>query len=266
MNASSEATPDDAPPQTGRPSFWRRLGDWFKPPSHPPPEGITQSWDDLRTALGTPEHDVVEELLAEAKAAYQEVTERADSAERRATTIQGAVAIAASLALAGGSLLLDASGTPSHPWEIAISVGFALTVVLFGVAAWRAFLVTWPRFMWSSPAVTDIPRHVQEPDADAIKLKRTCDLLIAYGHNESVASLKVSLLRQAVHWLMSALVALSVVAVLVAAYAIDGSPTRPAPTTGECVSARHQYWRSCASQKQVHIPQRDRRRHHGGDD
>jgi hypothetical protein len=89
--------------------------------------------------------------------------------------------------------------------------------------------VTWPRFLWVAPAVTDIIGHAATPSADPIKLQRTSDLLIAYGRNDGIARLKLRLLGQAVRWLMSALVALRIVAILFAAQAIAGSPAHPTP-------------------------------------
>lgn len=234
MSASPERKGPVAPatPGNNTPSLWQRGWEWVKPPSSPPPLYFSIKSNELLSQLGTPDTVVVEELLAEANAAYREAGERAESAERRATTIQGSIAIAASLALAGGSLLLDSTGTPSHLWEIAISAGFALTVLLLVIAAWRAFLVTWPRFLWASPAVADITDHAKMPSADAIKLQRTSDLLVAYGRNDSVARLKLALLGQAVGWLMSALAVLSIVAIMLAAYAIAGSPAHSTQTGG----------------------------------
>ena len=203
---------------------WRqRLREWIKPQPSPAPLRFNTTSQELLSQLGTPSAAVVDELVSEANAAYEEAGVRAESAERRATTIQGSIAIASSLTLAGGSLLLNAAKVPSHPWYIAISVGFAVTVLCLAVAAWRAFLVTWPRFLWASPAVVDILEHAGEPTAETIKLRRTSDLLVAYGRNDSIARVKLDLLGQAVRWLMSALALLAVLAIMLAAYAIDRS-------------------------------------------
>lgn len=210
-------------PQTVLLARWQRIREWFRPQSSPAPLRFNAKSQDVLSQLGTPSAAVVDELLAEAKAAYEEAGIRAESAERRATTIQGSIAIASSLTLAGGSLLLNAGKVPSHRWYIAISVGFAVTVICLAVAAWRAFLVTWPRFLWASPAVAEIVEHAGEPSAETIRLRRTSDLLVAYGRNDSIARLKLDLLGQAVRWLMSALALLAVLAMMLAAYAIDRS-------------------------------------------
>lgn len=216
------AIPDEVP-EAKTLSRWQRVCEWIRPQSSPTPLRFNETSQDVLSQLGTPNAAVIDELLAEANAAYQEVEVRAESAERRATTIQGSIAIASSLTLAGGSLLLGSGKVPSHPWYIAISVGIALTVVFLAVAAWRAFLVTWPRFLWASPAVVEIVEHANQPSAEAIRLQRISDLLVAYGRNDSIARLKLDLLGQAVRWLMSALVLLAVLAIMLAAYVIDRS-------------------------------------------
>jgi hypothetical protein len=239
----SDSAPQEKAPVTSatvdirKRSLRQRVREWVRPPSSPPPFYFPVKSNELLGQLGTPKTPVVDELLAGAKAAYSEAEERAESAERRATTIQGSIAIAASLTLAGGSLLLDSTGTPSHPWEIAISAGFALTVLLLAIAAWRAFLVTWPHFLWASPAVAEITDHAKMPTADAIKLQRTSDLLVAYGRNDSIARLKLALLGQAVGWLMSALAVLTIVAIMLAAYAIADSPAHSTQTGGRLCRA-----------------------------
>jgi hypothetical protein len=178
--------------------------------------------------LTTANAAVVDQLLVEAQSAYEEVTERGESAERRAATIQGTIAIVSSLTLAGGSLLLNAGDVPSRDWRIGLSIGVAVTVIVLAIAAWRAFLVTWPRFLWASPDVQDIVEHARESTAEQIKLRRTSDLLVAYGRNDSIARLKLQLLGQAVRWLMAALALLAVLAGTLAAYAIERPSSGPA--------------------------------------
>jgi len=216
--SDSETRDLGAAPAPGR---WDPLRAWVRPPPSPAPLRFATTSEALLEELGDPNPEVTDELLLEAQAAYDEAAERAESAERRATTIQGSIAIAASLTLAGGSLLLNGETPPSRPWSVLISTGFALTVVLLAVAAWRAFLVTWPRFLWASPAVLDVQKHAREVSVNRVKLQRTADLLVSYGRNDSIARLKLALLGQAVRWLMAALGLLAVVAVMVAAYAID---------------------------------------------
>jgi len=235
MTDESSIVPGGAPvPPPSRASLWQRLCDWVRPPAKPPPVRFNESSEELLARLGTPQPEIVSDLLSAATEAFNEAAGRAESAERRAATIQGAIAIAASLTLAGGSLLLDASKVPSHPWRIVIAVGFASAVVLFAIAAWRAFLVTWPRFMWASPAAADIPDYADQESSHEVQLRRTRDLLIAYGRDDSIARLKIQLLRSAVRWMLAALAVIAAVAVTIAAYSIEHSvggaqPKNPAP-------------------------------------
>jgi hypothetical protein len=212
-----------------------RLMDWLTPPASPPPRHFNESSAALLARLGSPKPGVTKQILAEAQAAYDEVADRAESAERRATTIQGAVAIAASLSLAGGSLLLDANKVSSHGWRIAFSAGFAIALGMLAMAAWRAFLVTWPRFMWASPAFSEIVGHAKLPCDGAAQLQLARDLLISYGRNDSIAALKIRLLGQAVRWLIAALVVVTILGVMLAAYSASRdrgqtSPASPVPT------------------------------------
>jgi ElaB/YqjD/DUF883 family membrane-anchored ribosome-binding protein len=177
---------------------------WVKPPAAPPALRFNETTDEVLEKLGTPAQDVVEQLRLSANAAYDDAGARAESAERRAATIQGAIAIAASLVVAGGSLLLGTSA-PAGSWRTPIAIGFGLAVTLLAFAAWRAFLVTWPRFMWATPSANDTFEHAKAATAHTIQLERVADLLVAYGRNDSIARLKLALLGQAMRWLMAAL-------------------------------------------------------------
>jgi hypothetical protein len=221
--------PEPAPPGTElsptEPHMRRRVYEWFRPPAEPKPLRFDETSDELLARLGKPNGQVIDELLLEAQAAYAEVSERADSAERRATTIQGSIAVMASLSLAGGSLLLGK--VPTRGWAIALGGGLAVTVLVLAIAAWRALLVTSPRYRWASPAVPEIVDHARKREPDAIKLQRTRDLLISYGRNDSIARLKINLLGQAVRWLVGALGLLVVLAGMLSAYAIHRSTEQP---------------------------------------
>jgi hypothetical protein len=223
----TDDTPNVAPPRSGlvwaeEPlSRWRRIGEWLRPPSAPRPRRFNETTDALLTRLCQPSNAVITELLEEANAAFAGATDRSESAERRAATIQSAISIAASLTLAGGSLLLGANNVANEDWRIGIAIGFAVAVLMFAMAAWRAFLVTWPRFMWATPGATDIPDHATGNTADEIRLKRVADLLVAYGRNDSIAQIKIRLLGQAVRWMLSALAVIAALAISLAIYSIE---------------------------------------------
>jgi hypothetical protein len=225
LTTPAEATQPAETEPPAEPTKCQRLGEWFWPPRSPSPRRYAETSEDLLARLGNPPQEVVATMLDEALAACAEVAERVDSAERRAATIQGAIAIAASLTLAGGSLLLTKK-LASQGWTIAFATGFGATVVSFAIAAWRSVLVTWPRFMWASPAVIDIADdHARATSPKEVQLKRTRDLLIAYGRRDSVAQVKIRLLGSAFRWMLLALILIAVLAGLFAAHAISHTST-----------------------------------------
>jgi hypothetical protein len=88
--------------------------------------------------------------------------------------------------------------------------------------------------MWASPAATDIPEYAQQDSCHAVQLRQTRDLLIAYGRDDSIAGLKIQLLRQAVRWMLAALAVIAAVAVTLAGYSIErtvggAQPKNPPP-------------------------------------
>jgi hypothetical protein len=220
-------------------SAWRAdLRHWFRPPQSPPPQSFVTRSEEVAARLGAPGDSAAAELLAEAERAYGDAAERADGAERRANTIQGAIAIATSLALAGGSLLLDDQKVSGTGWRWLIACTYALIVAIFAVAAWRAFLVTWPRYMWASPYYEDVYEHAGE-DGARIKVLRAADLFVAYGRNDSIAMWKIKLLGSAVRWLLAGLVLVALLAAMVAANAISRETRRDAAPKAAPASPQH---------------------------
>lgn len=195
----------------------QRLRDWLRPERRPQPIRFDCRSEQIVERFGTLDDDRSDQVLAEAEAAYAEATERTESAERRATTIQGSIAVAASLSIAGGSLLLDPSKIPSCGWRWALGSTFAALVACLAVAAWRSFLVTGPGYMWASPNFEEVLDHSALAHASAIKVSRAADLLVAYGRNDRIAAVKIELLGSAVRWLILALVLVALLAALLAA-------------------------------------------------
>ncbi len=202
------------------------ITEWFSPPRSPTPRHYNVNSHELVAQLGSPGTAVTAQLLIEAEAGCAEVVSKSESAERRATTIQGSIAIAASLSLAGASLLLDPSKVPNQYWRAGLGAGFAVAVLLFAVAAWRAFLVTWPRYLWASPDPSEIATQ-RNSEVWEIEVNRVANLLVVLGRNDAIAALQIQLLGQAVRCLLAALSVLALLAVAVAVYA----PSRRATST-----------------------------------
>jgi hypothetical protein len=142
----------------------------------------------LRTAKET----VAEEILDEAKDLSKIPFERADAAERRATTLQGAVAIAASFSLAAGTLVAGADKIGSHAWRIVFAAVFGLVVTAFVLAGVLALQVTSRIGYWKYPDDEGRLRERARLDVEQARVERIIDLLQTYGENDALARWKVS--------------------------------------------------------------------------
>lgn len=106
-----------------------RVVDHVFPKLSGPPQHFSECLRELRERLETEDDDHASELLAEATSAYDEVEARVAGVQHRAATLQGALTIAATVAIAGGGVLLDASTVANDAWRIAFA-GCLLALVL----------------------------------------------------------------------------------------------------------------------------------------
>lgn len=167
--------------------------------------------------------------LVEARAIFDEPVSRIDSAERRATTLQGTVAIAASLVVGGAGLLFDSSKVQGHGWRIAIAVVLAAFLVcLIGCAA-RALSATGRVFQFEQPGYERVCMRARMKPEDAT-LHLAAELLRASSVADEIAGMKIGFMARAAWWFRCALVPLALLAGLLCAYAIgsdSGSEPRP---------------------------------------
>jgi hypothetical protein len=205
---------------TKRRWWWERL---FVPV--PGPVHYLASEDEIVAEL-TPAAGRSEEVLAEAQTLFDEPFERSDGIERRATTLQGAVAIAASFALAGGALLLDTGKVPSHGWRVALVIPYAITIVSLLACGLRALRATSRVLVWHYPHPEGVLRRAALPDAEA-RIGRAAELLHSAGRNQATVRYKVAQMRAAAHWFALALAALLVTAALFCAYVLTGNDSPP---------------------------------------
>lgn len=187
--------------------------------------------DDIRAKLTTGDPELAAELLAEADEAHDRLRERIEGAERRATTLQGASAIAASLTLTAAGLLIDPAKLRGVGWQLL----FGLTVVYITFAlvmcVWRATLASSRVHRWRAPPDRDILDRVEQGLATA-RVERAVALLELIGANQRFARYKVAMLRAATEWIVRALVALLVLAALATTYAVFGpEPQSVKPST-----------------------------------
>jgi hypothetical protein len=90
-------------------TFWdavwpHRHGKWWNWDAE---QQRTENADDLLARMPTDDLDDVQDILRRVESVAQTAVDRAEATERRATTITGSVAIAASFTVGGAGLLLD---------------------------------------------------------------------------------------------------------------------------------------------------------------
>lgn len=171
--------------------------------------------------LKTDDDNVAAALLDEAEKIASEPFERAEGAERRATTLQGAVAIAASFGIAAGAFLLDTNKIGSAGWRqlfAIVSFGFVFCLV---AAGFRAVGAVYRVHEWRFPDAEQIYERAGMTAADA-RTMRAAALLRTVARNHAIARWKVACMRAAAWWFRLALVFLLADALLLVLYAFLG--------------------------------------------
>lgn len=227
-------TPNDAGPITVSPDLekwrrrrervpkkWRRAWDYVFVSARVPKE-FNESVRELATRLRSDSPDVAKAVLAEAEAIYAEPQARIESAERRATTLQGTVAIAASLAIAGGGLLADPAKIQGQGWRTALALTLLAFVISLTGCAVRAVGATGRIFHFEEPGPERIFQRASMRDEQEALAHRAAELLRAYGVADEIGKVKVGLLRAAGWWFRLALLTLALLTALLAAYVICG--------------------------------------------
>jgi hypothetical protein len=168
------------------------------------------------------EQDFARAQLEDAKAALEHVEaiggtarDRAEAADRRATTIAGTVAIAASFTLGGAGVVLDsAKFEDNNGLRIAFAAVLAATTIAFVVSAAYALtaLVNTRHWRWSAPD------HLDGAIGKSAAVRygiRSAHLLDDFAFNWEVSVLKNHLVDKALWSLIVALVGIAVLAVFV---------------------------------------------------
>jgi hypothetical protein len=162
-----------------------------------------------------------EEILKEAQKIYEDAEDRAAGATTRATTLQEAVGIAATLLIAGAGLIVGQTALNGFGWVIAFAVllfGATVSLVMSGL---RALGSASTIHVWYRPTAVDIVKRAQLPELDA-RLDLAADTLICYGYNTKVAAWKVAYLGASAWWYRIALAFIVSIAMLVGIYAVFG--------------------------------------------
>lgn len=161
------------------------------------------------------------EILDEAQALYDGVDDRIAGAQTRATTLQGAAAVAASLVIAGGALLADPSKVQGSGWRLWLALALFGTVFSLVMAGVRALAATSRIHVFHHPTPTDILTRAAMPLGQA-RIELAVDLLKNYGSNTQIASWKVAHLRAAAWWFRWALGFVVALALALGSYAVLG--------------------------------------------
>lgn len=180
-----------------------------------------ESQDELRARLATDDPSLAAELLVEAEGAHDRLRSRVEGAEKRATTLQGASAIAASLTLAAAGLLIDPTKLRGWVWQVLFGLTVLYVTFALAMCAWRATLASSRVHNWVTPSDRDILDRTGQGVATA-RIERAIALLRAVGGNQRFARYKVAMLRAATEWIVRALVALLTLALLSALYSLLG--------------------------------------------
>ena len=163
------------------------------------------------------------EILTDAQALFAEAEARGEGAERRATTLQGAVAIAASVLLAGGALLSDPSKVHGQGWRLCLALTLLIVTGCLVMAGARALAATAHIHVYHRPTPAKALGRAQMDPVEA-RIDLAAETLKDFGSNDQVAAWKVAYLGAAAWWFRGALVGLLALAMLLCAYIALSNP------------------------------------------
>jgi hypothetical protein len=171
--------------------------------------------------------DQAHALLKEAQALYQSAAERAEHAERRAASLQTAVAIAFTFSLAGAGILLDPTKVRGVWWPRAIALVFALTIGALVMTATRSLSAltkrTRPHVIGESDfALLAVPHD----ELARGRVELAARYLRYYGRNQRIADHKVELMQAGAWWLTRALAGIAALVVLLLCYWLLGPASK----------------------------------------
>jgi hypothetical protein len=174
-----------------------------------------------RTGDGGEDDARAEAMAIQARELFAAADLRVESAERRATTLQGTIALATPLLFAGGAFLAGPDGIRDKPWRIALGLLLLLVILCLFATAIRALQATSSIHQFQLPD----SKGILERATHSLALGRTqlaVDLLRSYAHNADVADWKVAHLRAATWWLRWALFSLVALSVALTMYLCFG--------------------------------------------
>lgn len=178
---------------------------------------FVESRNERLARLQTQDPEIARELLEEARHLNDGVDAMAEGVERRATTLQGVVSIAATVAVGGGALLLDPAKVQGLGWRVAFAVLFGGLLYCLIATAYRATQSSTQIQIWTRE---DPNEHLERTSRPAVEVdtELSADMLYGYGRNMEVVRWKVSYLRAASEWFLRGLIFLGLIAITFCAY------------------------------------------------
>jgi hypothetical protein len=173
--------------------------------------------DERLARLRTQDPEVARELLEEARRLNDGVDTMVAGVERRATTLQGVVSIAATVAVAGGALLLDPTKIQGLGWRIVLAILFGCLLYCLIATAYRATQSSTEIQIWTRE---DPNEHLERTSRPAVEVdtELSADMLYGYGRNMEVVRWKVTYLRAASEWFLRGLIFLGLIAATFCVY------------------------------------------------
>jgi hypothetical protein len=201
----------------------RELSDIIWPKLH----GRWWNWDKRRKEIKSVEElydglrvesvGQAQETLEHVEAIAQTAVDRAGAADRRATTIAGTVAIAASFTIGGAGILVDPTKIEDATIRRTFAVVLCVVTVAFILSAIFALraLVSTRTWKWSEPY--DLPLDKGESRQKQLGM-RAAHLLSAFSYNWEISDLKNRCVDRALQFLVVALLGIAVLSALLVWY------------------------------------------------
>ncbi len=217
----SPTPPQQAPASVGR---LRRFGRWLSLKLVGAPADDVNEFpltrDELKEKLKTEDPELAAEILSEARELLDVMVDgRNDSVERRAATLQGLVALAATFALTGGSLVI--SQINGQTWRILAAIALFDCVACLAMCGWLATMASSKSLRWRIHPRQQIFDRPDQTLAE-LRVQRAANSLYAAGQNSKFSRWKMTKLMKAVVYLQLALVGLVAFAALLLAHIATG--------------------------------------------
>jgi hypothetical protein len=200
----------------------RWLLQWFAPLPNRPARRGSPGRDELEKNV-PPISDpaIAADLLEEAKAVMAMRDHRITSAESKATTLVGTVAIAASLVVAGSGLILDPNRV-TKGWREALIVLVGAVLLFLLMTGYLASRALFHVRTLKRPQVRHAWQRAGLRDTAASRRALAIDMMARAGENRYVADYKLAQIQIAYRWYQLALVGFLMFGLAIAAYVLFG--------------------------------------------